>query len=138
MANFNKCFFLGRFVADPQERITPKGRAVATFALAIERRIDKDNVVTTYPEFKAWDNMASTICKYCSKGRSVFIESHVEQQVWQDKQTGKTRSKVWFIVDNFQFNDSKPRQSRTPQQPDEEPQQQQTYTPDEAENDIPF
>lgn len=139
MANLNKSFHIGRLTADPVVGHTVKERAVTTFSLAIERRIDKERSATTYLDFKAFDATATAIGKYCKKGREIYVESHAEQQVWQDKQTGKTRSKTYFMVDSFQFLDSKPRQSRAPQQQEEEePQQQQTYTPDDADEDIPF
>ena len=38
----NKCHIIGRMTKDPEVRYTQGGTAVATFSLAVDRRVAKD------------------------------------------------------------------------------------------------
>jgi single-strand DNA-binding protein len=129
MANLNKCYFIGRLTADPVHSSMVDGRDIAAFSLAIERRVDKDTTATTFLDFKAFGANAAAICKYCTRGREILLETHAEQQSWQDKQTGKTRTKTTFVVDTFQFIGNKPRQQRqeTPAQPTTDQESDEEY-----------
>jgi single-strand DNA-binding protein len=149
MANFNKCYFVGRFTADPIKNSMTDGRDIATFSLAIERKVDKDTTATTFLDFKAFGSTATAICNYCTRGREILIESHAEQQAWQDKQTGKTRTRTAFIVESFQFIGNKPRTARdtqpsptadTHQQAKQNAYQPQqpAWSPQETPDDCPF
>jgi single-strand DNA-binding protein len=118
MANFNKCYFIGRLTADPVRKSFVDGKDITLFSIAVERKVDKENTATTFLDCKAFGNIATAIINYGAKGRHIFIESHAEQQAWTDTQTGKTRTKTTFIIESFQLLDHKPRthatQSPTP------------------------
>jgi len=110
MANFNKVLLMGNLTRDPELRYTPKGTAVATLGVAVNRRWKDDTgqqrEETTFVDVDAFGRTAETIGQYFKKGRPIFIEGRLRFQTWEDKQTGQKRSKLNVIMENFQFVDS--------------------------------
>lgn len=106
MATLNQCYHIGRLVHDPEITTTPSGKNIATFTLAITEKT-KDSETTDYIDFKAWSPLADSIGKYCTKGREILVTSKTRQERWQDKQTGKQRSRITFLVHSVQFLSSR-------------------------------
>ena len=106
MANLNKVFLIGNLTRDPELRVTPKGTAVCSFGMAVNRvyRDEGGNTheETTFVDIEAWGRQGETISKYLSKGRSVMIEGRLRFDSWESK-TGEKRSKLKVVTDNFQF-----------------------------------
>jgi single-strand DNA-binding protein len=44
--------------------------------------------------------------QYLSKGRPVFVEGRLKLDQWEDRESGKTRSKLRVVIEAFQFIDS--------------------------------
>lgn len=107
MATLNQCHHIGRLVHDPEITTTPSGKTIATFTLAITEKT-KDTETTDYIDFKAWSPLADSIGKYCTKGRELLVISKARQERWQDKQTGKQRSRITFLAQSVQFLGSTP------------------------------
>jgi single-strand DNA-binding protein len=110
MANFNKVFLMGNLTRDPELRYTPKGTAVATIGVAVNRRWKDDTgqqrEETTFVDVDAFGRTAENIGQYFKKGRPIFIEGRLRYQTWEDKQSGQKRSKLTVLLENFQFVDS--------------------------------
>jgi single-strand DNA-binding protein len=106
MANFNRVFLMGNLTKDVDLRSTAGNQSVATVRLAVNRRYrTKDNEEreeTTYVDCEAWGRQAEVMKQYLSKGRPVFIEGRLKLDEWEDQQ-GQTRSKLYVVVENFQF-----------------------------------
>jgi single-strand DNA-binding protein len=106
MANLNKVFLIGNLTRDPELRVTPKGTAVCSFGIAVNRvyRDEGGNTheETTFVDIEAWGRQGETISKYLSKGRPVMIEGRLRFDSWESK-SGEKRSKLKVVVDNFQF-----------------------------------
>ena len=106
MANLIKVFLIGNLTRDPELRVTPKGTAVCSFGMAVNRtyRDEGGNTheETTFVDIEAWGRQGETISKYLSKGRSVMIEGRLRFDSWESK-TGEKRSKLKVVADNFQF-----------------------------------
>jgi single-strand DNA-binding protein len=62
---------------------------------------------TTFVDCEAWGRTAEVMSQYLCKGRPVFIEGRLKLDQWDDRETGKKRSKLKVVIDNFQFVDSK-------------------------------
>lgn len=106
MASVNKVILIGNLTRDPELRYTPKGSAVAEVGLACNRRYKVDNDLreeVTYVDVTFWGNQAETVSKYLEKGRPVYIEGRLRLEQWDDKETGKKRSKLSVVGENFQF-----------------------------------
>jgi single-strand DNA-binding protein len=107
MASFNRVILMGNLTRDPERRYTPKGTAVAEFAIAVNRTYTtesgekKDEV--HYFDIVVWGRTAENCAQYLSKGRPVLIEGRLQQDRWEDKETHKTRSRVRIQADNVQF-----------------------------------
>lgn len=107
MANLNKVMLIGNLTRDPELRYTPKGTAVADIGLAINRVWSNDQGQkqedTTYVDVTLWGRQAELAQQYLSKGRGAYIEGRLQLDTWDDKETGKKRSKLKVIGENLQF-----------------------------------
>lgn len=107
MANLNKVMLIGNLTRDPELRHTPKGTAVAELGLAINRVWNNDQgqkqEETTFVDVTLWGRQAELAQQYLNKGRSVYIEGRLQLDTWDDKETGKKRSKIRIIGEVMQF-----------------------------------
>ena len=107
MANLNKVMLIGNLTRDPELRYTPKGTAVADIGLAINRIWNNDQgqrqEETTFVDVTLWGRQAELAEKYLGKGRGVYIEGRLQLDTWDDKETGKKRSKLKVVGENLQF-----------------------------------
>lgn len=107
MANFNKVLLIGNLTRDPELRVTPKGTAICTFGLAVNRKYrdesggDREEV--TFIDIEAWGKSAENISKYCTKGRPLFVEGRLRLDQWEDKNTKEKRSRMKVVCETFQF-----------------------------------
>ncbi|MDR0591302.1 MAG: single-stranded DNA-binding protein [Candidatus Nomurabacteria bacterium] len=104
---FNKVILLGNLTADPETRTTPSGQSVTSFSLAINRTWNdaqgNRQESTSFINCTAWGARGETIAKYLGKGRQVLVSGRLEQRSWDDKETGKKRSAIDVIVEEFSF-----------------------------------
>jgi single-strand DNA-binding protein len=107
MANLNKVMLIGNLTRDPELRHTPKGTAVSEISMAINRVWNNDQgqkqEETTFVEVTLWGRQAELAQQYLTKGRPVYIEGRLNLDTWDDKETGKKRSKLRVIGENMQF-----------------------------------
>ena len=107
MANLNKVMLIGNLTRDPELRHTPKGTAVSEISLAINRSWSNEQgqkqEETTFVEVPLWGRQAELAQQYLTKGRPVYIEGRLQLDSWDDKETGKKRSKLRVIGENMQF-----------------------------------
>jgi single-strand DNA-binding protein len=157
MANFNKVILAGNLTRDPEMRYTPKGMAIASFGLAINRRwtseTGEQREEVTFVDIDAFGKQAETISQYCKKGRPLLVEGRLKFDQWDDKQTGQKRSKLRVVLDTFSFLDSgrteaapgapaeaAPRRPAAPTAPAAVPPPPEASEPDlpPREDDVPF
>ena len=104
---FNKVILMGNLTTDPELRTTPNGQNLASFTLAINRTWNNANgerqEETSFINCNAWGKTGETISKYVSKGRQLLVSGRLQQRTWQDKDTGKNRSAIDVIVEEFSF-----------------------------------
>ncbi len=109
--SFNKVFLMGNLTRDIELKHTPSDQSVATIGIAVNRRYTtkegEKREETTFVDCEAWGRTAEIMSQYLSKGRGVFIEGRLKLDQWEDRETGKNRSKLKVVIDNFQFVDSK-------------------------------
>lgn len=130
----NQLFLIGRLTRDVELRTTASGKSVATFSLAVDRGQDQ----TDFFDVTAWEKLAELMDKYTQKGSRVHVQGSLQQESWEDKETGKKRSKVVINARDVTFLDSKSEGSHGA------PQQRQDVTPEAIDNEpidlskIPF
>jgi single-strand DNA-binding protein len=155
MANLNKVMLIGNLTRDPELRYTPSGKAVADISIAINRVWVNDagqkQEDTTFVDVTLWGRQAELAQQYLTKGRGAYIEGRLQMDTWDDKETGKKRSKLKVVGDNLQFlpdgrggapggGAAPPQRSGAPAQRSGPPQGASAAPPDEyqEEDDIPF
>lgn len=118
MANLNKTQLIGNLTRDPELRHTPKGTAISEIGIAISRvwKDDSGNKQdeTTFVDVTLWGRQAELAQQYMSKGSSVYIEGRLAVDTWDDKESGKKRSKLKIIGENMQFLGAKNDGNRDP------------------------
>ncbi|MHC4587830.1 MAG: single-stranded DNA-binding protein, partial [Planctomycetota bacterium] len=108
--NVNKVILMGNLTRDVELKYTPSDQPVANVGLAVNRRYrtreGEDREETTFVDCEAWGRTAEVMNQYLAKGRPVFVEGRLKLDQWEDRETGKTRSKLKVVIENFQFVDS--------------------------------
>lgn len=102
MASVNKVIIMGNLTRDVELKNLPTGSPVAEFGVAMnEKYKDKETVV--FIDVTVWGSLAENCAKYISKGSLVFIEGKITMDSWEDKTTGKKRTKLKITGLNVQF-----------------------------------
>lgn len=120
MANFNinKVIIGGRLTADPEVKQTPNGVSVASFSVAVSRKVGKDKEpATDFLNVVAWRGTADFVGKYFHKGSSICVVGSLQVRKWQDKDGGN-RYATEIIADEVNFVDGKNEQSGSSYVPD--------------------
>lgn len=109
---FNKVILLGNLTRDPETRSTTSGASVTSISIAVSRSfVDKNGErreETSFIECDAWGKQGETIAKFFSKGKQILVSGRLRQDSWEDKDTGKKRSAIRVVVEDFSFvNDGK-------------------------------
>jgi single-strand DNA-binding protein len=107
MANLNKVMLIGNLTRDPELRYTPGGKAVTDVSLAINRVWVNDQGQkqedTTFVDVTLWGRQAELAQQYLTKGRGIYIEGRLQMDTWDDKETGKKRSRLKVVGETMQF-----------------------------------
>lgn len=106
MASLNKVMLIGNLTRDPELRYTPKGMAVTEITLAVNRNytVDGDKrEEVAFIDVTFWAKSAEVIAQYCKKGRPLYVEGRLRLDSWDDKETGKKRSRLTVTGEEFQF-----------------------------------
>lgn len=104
--SFNKVILTGNLTRDPETRAVGE-TSVTSFTLAVnERYKDKSGTWTERANFidcKLWGARGEAFAKYLSKGDPALVEGSLQQETWDDKETGAKRSKIVVKCDSFEF-----------------------------------
>ena len=105
MSNFNKVILAGNLTRDPDLKYTPKGSAVASFGLAINRNWTTESgekrEEVTFVDITAFGKTAEVIQKFFLKGKPMLMEGRLKLDSWDDKATGAKRSKLGVELESF-------------------------------------
>ncbi len=97
----------GNLTRDPEVRYTPRGMAVCEFAMATNRRWHDDSgqmkEEVTFHECRCWGKSGESIGQHFNKGKPILLHGRQAQEQWEDKTTGKKRSKTLNIVEHWEF-----------------------------------
>jgi len=108
MANFNKVILAGNLTRDIQVTFLPSGTPVGDFGMAINRKWRPSDggemrEEVTFVDCKLFGKGAETLQKYVGKGKPLLVEGRLKYDQWEAKDGGGKRSKLYVIVDTFQF-----------------------------------
>lgn len=104
----NCAVIMGRLVADPELRTTPNGISVTSFAVAVDRRFNRqgEDRQADFIDVVAWRQTADFVCKYFRKGSMIAIQGSLQTRMYEDK-NGNKRKAVDLVADNVSFCGSK-------------------------------
>ena len=98
---------MGNLTRDPEVRVTPKGTALCTFGIAVNRTYKNEAgqqvEEVNFFDIECWGKIAEVIGKFFTKGKPIFIQGRLKLDTWDDKATGTKRSKVKVVLEQFQF-----------------------------------
>ena len=99
----NQVILMGRLTRDPEMRTTPSGKTVTSFSLAVDRQGSDDTA--DFFDITAWEKLGELVNQYLSKGRRCLVQGRLRQESWDDKETGKKRSRVAVVASDVTFLD---------------------------------
>ena len=104
----NKAILMGRLTQDPELKYTPNNIAVASFALAVNRRFAKagEERGVDFINIVCWRSTAEFVAKYFKRGQQMALVGSIQKRKWQDKD-GNNRYATEVVADEVYFADSK-------------------------------
>jgi len=101
--SINQVILMGRLTRDPEVRTTSTGKTITSFSLAVDRGGQED--AADFFDVTAWEKLGELVSQYLSKGRRCLVQGRLRQDSWDDKETGKKRSKVEVVATDVTFLD---------------------------------
>lgn len=101
--SINQVILMGRLTRDPEQRTTTTGKSIASFGIAVDRLGQDDSA--DFFDVTAWEKLGDLAVQYLSKGRRVLVQGRLRQDSWDDKDTGKRRSRVEVVATDITFLD---------------------------------
>ena len=101
-ASVNKVLLLGNLTREVDLRYTQAGKPVAELSLALNRRNGEHEEVC-FVDVVVWGKTAENCKHYLCKGSCIYIEGYLRQDRREDRQSGKSRSKLRVVAENVQF-----------------------------------
>ncbi len=106
MASLNKVMLIGNLGKDPELRYTTAGTAVASFSIATSEKFKNKagewEERTEWHNITLWSRLAEIAGEYLSKGKTVYIEGHLQTRKWQDRD-GKDRYTTEIVGEKMQM-----------------------------------
>lgn len=91
--SINSVVISGRLGKDPETRVTPTGKSVAAFSLAVDDGWGKDKSVT-WVQVETWDKTAEAVGRLLSKGKRAIVAGRLKEYTWESNGEKKSRFKV--------------------------------------------
>lgn len=101
--SINQVILMGRLTRDPEVRTTSTGKTITSFSIAVDRGGQDDQA--DFFDVTAWEKLGELVSQYLSKGRRCLVQGRLRQDSWDDKETGKKRSKVEVVATDVTFLD---------------------------------
>lgn len=105
MGNFND---VGRLTKDPELRfIQGSGKAVCTFNVAVDREFKnkEGNVEADFHSVEVWGKQAEHVANHLGKGRLVQVKGNLQNNNYEDKETGKKVYGYKIVAERVKFLD---------------------------------
>lgn len=103
----NIVILMGNLTRDPELKHTNANNAIANFSVAVnEKWTDKSGEKkerVAFIDCEAWGKTAENVARFFTKGKPIIVEGRLKQDSWDDKETGKKRTKLLVTVDTFHF-----------------------------------
>ncbi len=147
MASYNRVTIVGNLTRDPEvKHLASSNTAVAEIGIALNRSwTDKDTGVkhddVTFVDVTLWARTAEVAGEFLSKGSQVLIEGRLQTDSWQDRDTGKNRTKLKVIGERMVMLGTRAVRGEQSQDPVQQPAGDTVSAPvnaPAAEDGVPF
>lgn len=101
--SINQVILMGRLTRDPEQRTTTTGKTIASFSIAVDRGGQED--AADFFDVTAWEKLGDLVMQYLAKGRRVLVQGRLRQDSWDDKETGKRRTRIEVTATDVTFLD---------------------------------
>ncbi|MED0672325.1 single-stranded DNA-binding protein [Aneurinibacillus aneurinilyticus] len=100
----NRVILIGRLTKDPELRYTQSGTAVATFTLAVDRRVtnQQGERETDFISVVVWSKQAELCAQYLNKGRQTAVEGRLQVRNYENNE-GRRVYVTEVVAENVQF-----------------------------------
>ena len=119
--NINKFLITGNLTEDPELRFTPSGKPVVSASIANNEHYTdaqgEEKKVTTFVNLQIWGKPAENFGNLVKKGQEIFVEGKLRMDEWTDKQTNTRRTRLYLLVENWQFTQYRRKEESTPDAP---------------------
>ena len=102
----NRVILVGRLAQDPEVRYTAAGKAVASFSLAVSRRVGQGQEQTDFIPVVCWEKLGEIVGNNLNKGRRILAEGRLQIRSYET-QDGSKRRVAEVVAQNVEFLDSK-------------------------------
>jgi len=106
MLNISRTIIAGNLTKNP-EVLNINETTVCKCTVAVNTKTGDDTKRTDFIDVEIWGKRGEAFAKFHSKGTSCYIEGTLRVNTWEDKDTGKKRSKMSVHATNWEFNQSK-------------------------------
>lgn len=115
--SINRVIISGNAGRDPEVKYTTEGKAIASFSVAVQGYKQGD---TSWVSVTLFDKAAEFAANYIRKGSLVLVDGRLKEETWDDRETGKKRSKIVLIGDRIEApKAAQPGQGNTPEDYDD-------------------
>ena len=101
--SINQVILMGRLTRDPEVRTTSTGKNITSFSIAVDRGGQED--AADFFDVTAWEKLGELVSQYLSKGRRCLVQGRLRQDSWDDKETGKKRTRIEVVATDVTFLD---------------------------------
>ncbi len=135
----NKVILMGRLTKDVETRFTQTNTMVASFNLAVDRRIANKNgeKETDFINIVAWSKTAEFVSKYFKKGSKIAVIGRIQTRNYEDDK-GQKHYITEVIAEEVYFAESKKEDTTSNTSNfDNIPSFSQSFAPS-SDDDLPF
>ena len=106
--SINRVSISGNLAADPEFATSQGGNGILTFRVAVNDR-RRNPQTEEWEDFTNWvgcvvfGRRADSLQQFLHKGDKVAIDGKLRYSQWEDRETGKARSKLEVVVDQIEF-----------------------------------
>ncbi len=100
---------IGRLTRDPELKMTPNGKSVCSFSIAVQRPYknkDTNEYDVDFINIQTWESHAEFVSRYFRKGQRIGITGALRVNSYTDKY-GNPATWTFVIADGIDFADGK-------------------------------
>lgn len=110
--SINRVCISGNLTRDPELRSTGSGMAILQLRMAVnDRRKNSQSGewedAPNYVDVVVFGQRAESLSRFLSKGSKIIVDGKLRWSEWDDKDSGKKRSKIEVVADDIDFASSR-------------------------------